>query len=199
MDRVGCMPGVDADKDIEVSEAARKYTYEDYMNSDDDIRFELIDGVMYMMATPSWIHQSIIGELYVQLYSFLKDKPCKVFFAPLSVCLSIGEGADTVLEPDLFVLCDKSQLFSNGCNGAPDMVVEILSPSSIRHDRVRKLRVYQNAGVREYWIVDPDSNSVSVHVMENGRLITSIYSGDDIVPVHVLEGCEIHLSDVFTE
>jgi Uma2 family endonuclease len=114
--------------DTEVNEAARKYTYEDYLNRDDDIRFELIDGVIYMLATPVQVHQEIAGEIHGQLWSFLKGKPCKVFMAPFGVRLNADSGDNTILEPDLFVVCDLKKLDGKSCVGAPDLVVEVLSP-----------------------------------------------------------------------
>lgn len=185
--------------ETEVNEAARKYTYEDYLNRDDDVRFELIDGVIHMMATPLRVHQGILGELHVQFYNYLKGKPCKVYMAPFSVRLSVGEGSDTVLEPDLVVICDKEKMDDRGCVGAPDMVVEILSPSTSRKDRITKFNKYLQAGVREYWIVDPSDKSVSVYVLRDGEYVSRAYADKDIAPVSILEGCGIVLQDVFED
>ena len=185
--------------EMKVEEAVRKYTYEDYMNCDDDIRFELIDGVIHMMATPSRFHQQILGELYVPVYNFLKGKPCKVYFAPFSVRLSVGKGSDTVLEPDLIVICDKSKLDDGGIDGAPDMVVEILSPPTSKKDRTIKFKKYLQAGVRELWFVDPADKTVIVNILKDGEYVVSAYDDSDIVPVHVLEGCRINMQDVFAD
>ena len=185
--------------DTEVKEAARVYTYEDYLNRDDDVRFELIDGVIYMMATPAPNHQIIAGEIHGQLWTFLKGRQCKAFIAPFSVKLSVGEGKDTVLEPDLVVLCDKSQLDKYGCVGGPDMVVEVLSPSTSKKDKTLKFEKYRQAGVRELWIIDPKKKSTSVYILSCGEYTAKTYSDTDIVPVHVLEGCRINLNEVFSE
>ena len=182
---------------MEVKEAARKYTYEDYLNRDDDIRYELIDGVIHMLASPARVHQGISGEIHVQLYNFLKGKPCKVYYAPFTVRLSVGQGADTVLEPDLVVICDMSILDDRGCKSAPDMVIEILSPSTSKKDTTIKYNKYLQAGVKEYWVVSPDDKTVIVHILKDDEYVTKAYDDNDTVHVHVLEGCEIYLPDVF--
>ena len=190
----------------EVSEAIRKYdedkryTYTDYESWDDENRYELIDGIAYMMSAPTLEHQSILGELYLQLATWLKGKSCKVFLSPCDVCLTgLGDEDDTVVQPDILIVCDESKLDKKRCNGAPDMVIEILSPSTSKHDLFIKLEKYQNAGVREYWIVDPDAKSVHVHLPENGRYVVNSYKSDETVTVTVLDGCAITLSDVFSE
>jgi Uma2 family endonuclease len=182
-----------------MSDALKKdfYSYEDWLEMDEQVRVELVDGEVYLMATPEQQHQEILGEIYRQLANFLKGKPCKVFPAPFGVRLSQHE--DTVFEPDIVIVCDPDHSKLNGkiCDGVPDMVVEILSPSSIRHDRLVKFNRYLHAGVREYWIVDGETNSVQVNTLENGRYITAMYSDTDTVPVGVLEGCVLTLADVF--
>jgi Uma2 family endonuclease len=173
------------------------YTYKDWLSWDEDFRAELIDGQIVMMAPPSRTHQKVSVELVRQLANFLKGKSCQVFHAPFGVRLSKTE--DTVFEPDIVVVCDKSKLNKKFCDGAPDFVIEILSPSTARYDRFIKLLKYQRAGVREYWIVDPDTKSVNVFMLENKKYVVSAYGDDDVVPVTVLEGCEIALADVFGE
>jgi len=174
------------------------YTCDDYYSWDDEKRWELIDGSAYLMSpSPSWKHQGISGNLHRQLANYLNDKSCKVFAAPFDVRLNADTDDNTVVQPDLVIICDKTKLDDKGCNGAPDMVIEILSPSTTSRDTVKKFRLYQKSGVREYWIVDPDSKTVSVHLLENGRYITTAYDEEDTAPVNVLEGCEINLPDVF--
>ncbi len=183
-------------------EALRKdtgYTYADYCGWDDDQRWELIDGVAYAMSPgPSQAHQSVIGEIFAQLHAFLKDKPCDVFIAPFDVRLN-AEGADnTVVQPDLMVVCDKSKLDGMRCNGAPDLVIEIVSPSSSGRDKVVKYNKYLAAGVKEYWLVDPDDKTVQVSLFsQNARMVP--YGETDQVPVGVLPGCVIDLKTVFAE
>jgi len=184
-------------------EALRKdeyYTYDDYLKWEDAERCELIDGEIYAMSpAPTWKHQGISSNLHGQLFDFLKGKPCKVFAAPFDVRLNAGTYDNTVVQPDLVVICDRSKLSGTGCAGAPDMVIEILSPSTAGYDRVDKFNQYLIAKVREYWIVDPESKTVSVHVLKDGEYITRAYAKTAKVPVHVLEGCVIDLADVFEE
>lgn len=170
------------------------YTYSDYCTWDDGERWELIDGVPYAMSpAPSSTHQAISGELFGQLRDYLKGKPCKVYHAPLDVRLKAEEEDDTVVQPDLVVICDRSKIDEKGCKGTPDLAIEILSPSTARMDRVLKFQLYQRAGVREYWIVDPTIQSVQVCVLQNGAYVTSVYTEADMLPVTVLEGCSIQL------
>ena len=174
-----------------------RYTYADYCEWDDDTRWELIDGVAYAMTGPSTTHQRISGRIHGQLYNYLQGKTCELFAAPFDIRLNADEDDDTVVQPDLVVICDQTKLDDRGCKGAPDLVIEILSPSSRRHDMLLKFQRYLRAGVREYWIVDPDSKTLNVHVLDNGKYATNVYGDEDIAPVHVLDGCEINLSDVF--
>jgi len=191
--------------DMEVNESARnynmpkgRYTYADYASWDDDIRYELIDGIAYMMSAPITVHQRLIGKLFRRLADFLDDKPCEVFISPYDVCLhGLGDCDDTVVQPDILVVCDESKIDDKRCNGAPDLIIEILSPSSINHDRFIKLNKYLKAGVREYWIVDPEINDVTVHVLEKSKYVLSTYNKSNIIPVKVLEGCNIELSKIF--
>lgn len=153
------------------------YTYADYLSWDERERIELIDGEPVMQAAPSTAHQEVTGNLYLALRQFLKGKPCKAYLAPLSVRLNPQEDDSdtTVLEPDIFVVCDEKKVSKSGCVGAPDLVVEVISPSTARIDRVVKFRKYQQAGVREYWMIDPDTRSVNVNVLHGGMYMASVY------------------------
>jgi len=176
----------------------QRYTYADYLTWADDVRQELIDGIPYLLAAPTVTHQRVLGELFLQLRQFLKGKRCEVFISPFDVRLNPNDGDDTVVQPDLLVVCDKSKLDKKGCKGAPDMIIEILSPSSTKMDKFIKMRKYNQAGVREYWIVDPEGQYAHVHLLKDGEYKIAAYSSDDTaVPVAVLDGCEINLADVF--
>jgi len=190
--------------DQKVNEAVRKYeedkrfTYADYESWDDDNRYQLIDGIAYLMSAPSTAHQSILGELHLQLARFLKGKSCRVFLAPYDVCLNgLGDEDDTVVQPDILVVCDESKIDKKRCNGAPDMTIEILSPSTSKLDLFVKLKKYQKAGVREYWIVDPYANAVNVHILKNGQYFISSYESNEKIPVSILDGFSIDLAEVF--
>jgi len=175
------------------------YTYSDYLKWDDNVRRELIDGKVYLMAGPNRRHQEISSNLNDQLKAFLKGKSCKVYYAPFDVRLNADTLDDTVVQPDLVIICDRSKLDEAGCKGAPDMVVEILSPSTSHYDKTTKLKRYLKAGIREYWIIDPETQSLAVNIQKDSSYITHVYTNKETTPVHVLEGCSIDLSEVFTE
>ncbi|MDR1727832.1 MAG: Uma2 family endonuclease [Acidobacteriota bacterium] len=175
----------------------RKYTYADYCTWDDGERWELIDGVPYLMSpAPGRRHQEISGALFNQLYNFLEDKPCKIYSAPFDVRLAADGEDDTVCQPDIIVVCDKSKLDDKGCKGAPDLVIEVLSPSSTRMDVVVKFEKYREAGVREYWIVSPDERSVQAFLLDGERYYVTVYT--DEAPVQTLAGCVIDLKKAFS-
>jgi len=183
-----------------------RYTFADVLTWDEGERVEIINGEAFMMAPPSSYHQEISMELARQLANFLEGKKCKVYPAPFGVRLFERDGdqpedVDTMVEPDISVVCDRSKIDKHGCKGAPDLVVEILSPSSLRHDRLVKLDLYQRAGVREYWIVDPEHKTVQVFLPDtSGSLrLYEDYGLKDIAKVNVLDGCFIELSKVFSE
>jgi len=130
--------------------------------------------------------------------TILKGKTCKVFL-PIDVRLNADTLDDTVVQPDLIIICDRSILTDVSCKGVPDMVVEILSPSTANHDKTLKLKTYLRADIREYWIIDPKEKILAVHILKDGNYITNAYTSEENVPVHVLEGCIINLSEVFEE
>lgn len=180
-----------------------RYSYADVLAWDENERIELIDGAAVLMAPPSRVHQEVCMELSRQLANFLEGKKCRVYPAPFGVRLFEKEGdrpedVDTMVEPDISVVCDQNKLDAAGCKGAPDLVIEVLSPSSLRHDRLVKLELYQRAGVREYWVADPVNNAVQVFLLDGGLLrLHEDYGRTDIAKVTVLDGCFIELSKVF--
>jgi len=177
----------------------KRYTYSDYATWPDYPRYELIEGEAIKMEAPSQIHQEILVELGRQFANFLRKKRCKVFLAPFDVRLNYKTLDNTVVQPDLLVICDMDKLNGKHCLGAPDMVAEILSPSTARKDQFIKFRLYKQAGVKEFWIIDPTRRVVTVHIMENGTQTTEYHSDAETISVHVLPGCEINLADVFEE
>jgi Uma2 family endonuclease len=180
------------------------YTYADYLEWDENVRAEIHDGAVYLMSSPTTAHQAISRNLMVAIATFLTGKPCKVFAGPFGVRLfpKKDNSDDTIVEPDITVVCDSSKLDEQGYNGAPSLIIEILSPSSIQNDSVYKFNKYLKAGVQEYWIIDPDLKSVVVHVLNDGRYISAAYTledGDTNAPITVLPGCAIDLKTVFEE
>ena len=180
---------------------AEYYTYADFLEWDEDVRSELLDGEIVMMATPSRAHQGVVTQLVFQIESYLKGKKCKLYPAPFAVRLFPQKdySDNTVFEPDIVVVCDPAKLDDKGCNGAPDLVIEVISPSTAKYDRIIKFRKYQIAGVKEYWIVDPDLKTVQVCILEHDRYVVFMYDEDEKIPVDVLKGCDIDLQTVFTE
>jgi len=176
-----------------------RYTYADYCSWDDGKRWELHEGVAYAMTGPLTAHQSISMQLSEILNGFLRGKSCRPFAAPYDVRLNPLDGDDTVVQPDLLVVCDKSKITDKCCVGAPDFVIEILSPTTIRHDRLLKFNLYLKAGVREYWIIDPESKTAQIFELKDGRYIASVYDEVSCVPVKTLPGLEINMADVFVE
>ena len=185
------------------AEKKMKYTLADCLAWEEGTRGEIIDGEAVMMAPPSTAHQLISMELARQLANFLEGRKCRVLPAPFAVRLferagDKPEDVQTVVEPDLSVVCDSAKLDKYGCRGAPDLVVEVLSPSTQRHDRLVKLDLYQRAGVLEYWIVSPEEQTVQVLLLRGGLLLPhELYGPEDIAKVNVLEGCFVELSKVF--
>jgi len=190
------------DKDLKVSDVQpayeRKYTVEEYHTWDEGFRAELHEGTLIVMEQPTTRHQGILMELAAQIHTYLRGKQCKVYPAPFGVRLSMDE--ESIFEPDIVVVCDKSIITKRGCIGAPDMVIEILSPSTARYDKKYKYNKYQAAGVREYWIIDPDINQLHVNLLKDGSYIGKMYDEKDTtVPVSILEGFEIDLTDIFID
>jgi Uma2 family endonuclease len=179
------------------------YTYADLLAWDDGIRYELYDGQPVAMASPSDVHQAVSGEIFRQIANYLVGKKCKVYSAPFDVRLfetekDAPDSVDTVLQPDLMVVCDPNKVDHRGIHGAPNMIVEVLSSSTARYDKLLKFNLYQQAGVPEYWIVDPVTRTVSVYSLEDGAYhAATIYGADSVVPVGALDACEVDLSTVF--
>ena len=180
----------------------RKYTYKEYLDFPEEQRWELIEGQPYMQATPSWQHQAILRELIIKFGSYLKGKTCKVFSSPFDLILTNEENekdSQNVFQPDLLVVCDTNKLKGTGYVGTPDLIVEIVSPSTARNDKFYKFNIYEKFGVKEYWIIEPDIKLISVFTLnENGRYgRPEIYSETDSIIVNVLKDLKIDLSDIF--
>ena len=165
---------------------AKIYTEEDYYNLPENVRAELIEGkLIYNQAAPSRIHQAILMELSGTIRDYLKSKSgtCRVYPAPFAVKLM--ENRKTIVEPDISVICDKSKLTDRGCTGAPDWIIEIVSPSNSSHDYILKLNLYANAGVREYWIVDPYKERIFVYRLEQEHFEVETYTFHDCIPAGI--------------
>jgi Uma2 family endonuclease len=179
----------------------RKFTYADYKEWElkPGERYELIYGEPYAMAAPNLQHQGILMELSSQFHTFLRGKPCWVYPAPFDVRLFYeeDESDDTVVQPDITIICNKEKRGEEGCRGAPDLVVEILSPSNTATEMSRKFKLYRKAGVREYWVVDPENKVLTIHCFQEDTIVAHIYGSSGTVPVSILPGLEITLDEVF--
>jgi Uma2 family endonuclease len=177
----------------------RYFTYADYAAWGDDERYELIDGVPYLMApAPSVRHQDIAGKLITRFSNFLAGKPCKAFVSPIDVRLNADAEDDTVVQPDVIVVCDKGKIGEQSINGAPDLVVEVLSPSSEHYDSGVKLDRYLDAGVRECWIVNPEARTVRTYFGEAGETV-KVYRETDVIESNILPGLNIPLAEIFAD
>lgn len=168
-----------------------EYTIEDYYNLPEDKRFELIDGVIYNMTAPSSPHQLIGGYIYNQLFNHIASKKgsCLPMISPLDVQLDCDD--KTMVQPDVVIICDRDKVIRRCIYGAPDFVLEVLSPSTKKKDTVIKLHKYMNAGVREYWMIDPDKKKVMIYDFEHDNYPV-IMGFDAVVPVAVLDNeCKI--------
>lgn len=183
-----------------------KYTYKDYLNWPGEERWELIDGIPYNMSPePARKHQKILGELFTSIHNYLKNKECEVYSAPFDVRLltdNIGDEETTnVVQPDISVICDSSKLDNRGCKGSPDLIMEIVAPSTLKKDLKEKFYLYERAGVKEYWIVYPDKKTMVSYILnEDGKCgRPEVYSEEDSLKVNVLESLEINLTDIFKD
>jgi Uma2 family endonuclease len=153
------------------------HTYADYLTWPDDERYELIDGIAYLMAppAPSLTHQELVGELYYQVRTALEGKRCRVYVAPFDVRLpktgETDDQVDTVVQPDVLVVCDRRKLDERGVRSAPDWVAEVLSPSTASHDQIIKLPAYERAGVPEVWLIQPNDRVLSIYRLEATRYL----------------------------
>ena len=190
---------------------AQRYSYADYLTWADDKRRELIDGIVKLMSAPYTIHSEITTTLVSKLWPFIKKRKgkCKIFHSPIDVRLpKNGETADnmifTVVHPDIVVVCDPSKIEKRGIIGAPDFVVEVLSPSNTKLAMRKKFDLYEEAGVKEYWVVNPKLGLTVFLLQENGIFDEGtsydlIFTPDAKVPVHTIEGLEIGLTEFLEE
>jgi Uma2 family endonuclease len=175
------------------------FTYGDYRRWPDEERWELIDGQAYAMSpAPTRLHQEFVVELARQIGNALQHHPCRVYVAPFDVRLprrnEADDQVDTVVQPDVAVICDHRKLDDQGCRGAPDWIIEILSPSSATHDQIRKRALYERHGVREYWLLHPVDRVLTIYRLgEDGAYgAPDIRALDEPTPVAIIPGLEIH-------
>jgi len=195
-------------RNISALDANKIYTYADYLTWQVQEQLELIRGRLFKMSpAPLRYHQELSSALHREFSSYLKRKSCKVFHAPFDVRLPKSQEQQndeqiyTVVQPDIVVVCDLSKLDRRGCIGAPDLIIEILSPSTAAKDVKNKFALYEESGVREYWIVIPSEAILEIFKLdEQGKYqLDNMYTRDDTVKVSIFDDFSIDLSDVFEE
>ena len=172
------------------------YTESDYYALPEDVRAELIDGQIYYQAAPSRVHQEILNAVNNMIYNYLKSKggSCKVYPAPFAV--KLYEDRKTIVEPDISVICDYGKLTDKGCTGAPDWIIEVVSPGNSSHDYIRKLNLYADAGVREYWIVNPMKQTIFVYHLEETKFEAAAYTFQDKIKANIYEDLWIDFQEI---
>ena len=188
---------------------ARRFTYADFMRIPESNHImEILNGILKLFAAPATVHAQITAVLLGRLFNFIDRKKgkCRVFHNPFSVRLSLDGSTDddkivNVVQPDICVICDLSKLDKQGCFGHPDLIVEVLSPKHRKRDLVEKFNLYEAAGVREYWIIDPKKKTLKVFLLQpDGRYdLGTVYECGQKAPVYILEGLEIDLNELFEE
>lgn len=183
-----------------------RYSYADYLGWEIDEMVELIKGKVFRSAAaaPRRIHQKISGKVFTKLYNFLEGHSCEVYEAPFDVRLPVkskkNEDIDTVVQPDICVICDKEKLDDLGCIGAPDLIIEILSPGSNKKELKNKYEVYEESGVKEYWIIHPSEQTVMAYTLAEGRYIPSrLFTSGDFLRSQSIAGFQLDLEYVFKD
>lgn len=183
--------------------ALQRYSYADYLKWDDGKRYEILDGLVYDMNAPLRVHQEVLLSLARKLADYFDDKPCSVYVAPFDVRLAKTRAGDddvfTVVQPDISVVCDEQKLDDRGCMGAPDLVVEITSPATAGRDHIQKRRLYENSGVKEYWLIDPTNRIAVIYVLQNDNRFKEAETLNDQGKIcsSIFVGLAVELTEVF--
>ena len=188
---------------VEEPSADYGYTYADYLQWKIEERIELFKGRILKLSAPNRIHQHVSGALYLVIANYLKNKKCKVYSAPFDVRLPIhnrkkDNEVTTVVQPDICVICDETKLDDRGCCGAPDLVIEILSPGNSQKEVRLKFEIYEEAGVKEYWLVHPVEQTLIVYSLhENAFAGGKMYAPGDMLNSTSIEGLSVNISEIF--
>lgn len=172
------------------------YTEDDYYKLPENVRAELIDGQIYYQAAPSRLHQEISADLLTAIRQYIKTKGglCKAYAAPFAV--KLFKDKKTIVEPDISVICDHNKLTDRGCSGAPDWIIEIISLSNSSHDYIRKLNLYADAGVREYWIVDPHKERILIYHLEESKFEMDAFTFKDKIKAPIYDDLWIDFQEL---
>ena len=190
---------------VEEPDSSITYTYADYLQWKFEERLELFRGKIFKLSAPNTRHQDISRNILVPIALFLKKKSCKVFAAPFDVRLPVknkkkDDEVTTVVQPDICVICDETKIDSRGCCGAPDLMVEILSPGNSKKEIRLKYELYEEAGVKEYWIVNPVEENIVVFILNEERKFCGLkmYASGDTIESLAVSGLKINLNEIFT-
>jgi Uma2 family endonuclease len=182
------------------------YSYADYLTWHFDEVVELIKGKIFKKAAaaPRRIHQKVLGELHLVLGNFLKGNICQVYVAPFDVRFSTKSKEDSkihdVVQPDICVICDPEKLDDRGCIGAPDLIVEILSPGNSKTELKHKFELYESNGVKEYWVIHPENQDLLIYTLTNGKYVPSpLLTSGDVVESIAIEGFKLDLEEFFRD
>ena len=189
---------------VEEPDPSISYTYADYLQWQFEERLELFRGKIFKLSAPNTKHQEISRNLFVPIVTFLKNKKCQAFSAPFDVRLPVKNNkkdneVTTVVQPDICIVCDETKIDTRGCCGAPDLIVEILSPGNSHKEVKLKFELYEEAGVKEYWIVYPEEESLAVFLLnENGKYDgAALYAGKDKIKSKAVPGLIIDIKVIF--
>ncbi len=198
-------PGAEEYIKVEETDPSINYTYADYLQWKFEERLELFRGRIFKLSAPNTKHQVIAGNLFVTINNFLTNQKCSVSIALFDVRLPVknkkkDNEVNTVVQPDICIVCDESKIDSRGCCGAPDLVVEILSPGNSYKEIKLKFELYEEAGVKEYWIVYPEEESLAVFILnENGKYNgAALYAGKDMIQSKAVPGLIVNCREIFT-
>jgi Uma2 family endonuclease len=187
-----------------IPESKDKSTYADYLTWPENERWEIFDGVPYLQSATTWQHQSISSELHRQIANYMVNNPCRVFAAPFDLCIPKQDEVDeeisnAVSQPDIVIVCDESKLRKTGYFGAPELIIEITSPSTAKWDKLIKFNKFEKAGVKEYWIVEPEQRIISVFVLQENNCYgrPEVYAEEDKIIVSIFPDLLVDLSPVF--
>lgn len=190
---------------VEEPDPSLRYTYADYLKWKYEERLELFRGKIFKLSAPNTKHQEISGKISFRIYSFLESRECKVFAAPFDVRLPVrnkkrDHEITTVVQPDICVICDKSKIDDKGCLGAPDLIIEILSPGNTEKEVKLKFELYEESGIKEYWVVYPAEENIAVFILEEDGKYggAKIYAGKDEIKSIAVKGFKILVKDIFT-
>jgi Uma2 family endonuclease len=187
-------------------ESKKTYSFADYLQWENDVCAEVVNGkIISMSPSPTPKHQDVVDEFTAEFKMFLRGRKCMAFSAPMDVCLFASKDTRTEViqdwvQPDLLVVCDHTKIGDKHIFGAPDLVIEVLSPSTARNDRLIKFNSYEKAGVKEYWIVDPYNMSVEIYMLDGVSFKqTAIFGKDDLLTVGIFPEFQIDLTNIFKE